>query len=62
MVVGNLSVGNGKTPLVITLVQQLQQQGIRVGVISRGYGGESNEYPFLVCASSDAKKWAMNRC
>ena len=39
IVVGNVIVGgSGKTPVVMALVQHLQAQGIRVGVISRGYG------------------------
>lgn len=39
VVVGNLTVGGtGKTPLVAWLGAQLEARGLRVGVVSRGYG------------------------
>src|ERR1700755_1892965 len=39
IVVGNLTVGGtGKTPLVAWLAQQLARSGLRVGIVSRGYG------------------------
>ncbi|XKM12578.1 tetraacyldisaccharide 4'-kinase [Orbaceae bacterium ac157xtp] len=57
VIVGNLSVGgNGKTPLVIYLIEQLKAQGLKVGVVSRGYGGKSNQYPIIVDDNSTADK------
>ena len=56
IVIGNITVGgSGKTPLIIALVYHLQQQGIKVGVISRGYGGDSSQMPALVSAESSPK-------
>lgn len=53
MVIGNITVGgSGKTPLIISLVDYLQAKGITVGVISRGYGGDSRQMPALVTADS----------
>ncbi|SNT69524.1 tetraacyldisaccharide 4'-kinase [Psychrobacter sp. LV10R520-6] len=53
MVIGNITVGgSGKTPLIIALVSYLQQHGVKVGVISRGYGGDSSKMPALVTADS----------
>ena len=54
LIVGNISVGgNGKTPVVVWLVEQLQQRGIKVGVVSRGYGGKNKQFPQLVTSESD---------
>lgn len=53
MVIGNISVGgSGKTPLIIALVNYLQDQGVKVGVISRGYGGDASQMPALVNVDS----------
>lgn len=39
LVVGNVVAGGaGKTPVVMAVVQHLRRRGLRVGVISRGYG------------------------
>lgn len=53
LVIGNITVGGaGKTPLIIALVQYLQNKDIKVGVISRGYGGNEHQMPALVTNNS----------
>lgn len=57
LIVGNISVGgNGKTPVVVWLVEQLQAKGVKVGVISRGYGGKTKTFPCLVTQASEAEQ------
>lgn len=50
MIIGNITVGgSGKTPLLIELVRYLtQEQKLNVGVISRGYGGDTSIFPHIV--------------
>lgn len=49
VVIGNINVGGtGKTPLACHLVQLLNAQSIRVGIISRGYGSEAPYYPYAL--------------
>lgn len=55
IVVGNIGVGgNGKTPMVIYLIQLLRSMGASPGVISRGYGGKAPYYPYLLSDESTA--------
>jgi tetraacyldisaccharide 4'-kinase len=49
IVVGNISVGGaGKTPLVIALAEKLKARGLRVGIVSRGYGATVTTFPYEV--------------
>ncbi|GAB1259847.1 tetraacyldisaccharide 4'-kinase [Aurantivibrio plasticivorans] len=57
IVIGNISVGGvGKTPLIISLCQQLKEKGINVGVVSRGHGGHSHRYPLRVNTTDNASE------
>lgn len=57
IVVGNLSVGGtGKTPLTLSLVQQMAAQGWHPGVISRGYGGSGGKMPRAVQVDDPAQE------
>lgn len=55
IVVGNITVGGtGKTPLVVWLAKRLMRKGYKPGIITRGYGGNSDVWPCEVTADSRA--------
>lgn len=56
IVVGNISVGGtGKTPLTVWLCEYLKQQGLKPGILSRGYGVKLAK-PTLVSSSMAANE------
>lgn len=55
IVVGNITVGGtGKTPLILWLIQHCRARGLRVGVVSRGYGAKPPSLPWRVLPDQDA--------
>ena len=55
IVVGNLTVGGvGKTPLVIAIAQHFTARGLRVGLVSRGYGAKIKSFPHEVRVNDTA--------
>lgn len=55
IIVGNLSVGGvGKTPLVIALARYLSAKGLRVGIVSGGYGAHTRQFPHRVRPEDEA--------
>jgi tetraacyldisaccharide 4'-kinase len=56
IVVGNITVGGtGKTPMTIWLAEQLSARGARVGIVLRGYGGTSTQWPRDVTDETSAE-------
>jgi len=57
IVVGNITVGGtGKTPLILWLIEHCRMQGLRVGVVSRGYGARPASLPWTVNATDSAEQ------
>lgn len=49
LVVGNITVGGtGKTPLILWLIEHCRRRGLKVGVVSRGYGATPSSHPWRV--------------
>lgn len=57
IVIGNIMIGgNGKTPVVIALAAYFKERGLRVAVVSRGYGAQPPHYPYEVTKNSSVKE------
>lgn len=55
LVVGNVTVGGtGKTPMILWLIENCRARGLRVGVVSRGYGATPPQLPWRVRADDPA--------
>lgn len=56
VVVGNITVGGtGKTPLLLWLIEHCRCRGLKVGVVSRGYGAKPPRLPWHVKADQTAE-------
>lgn len=56
IVVGNITVGGtGKTPLILWMIEHCQRSGLRVGVVSRGYGAKPPQLPWCVTPEQSAQ-------
>jgi tetraacyldisaccharide 4'-kinase len=57
VVVGNITVGGtGKTPLILWMIDHCRRRGLRVGVVSRGYGAKPPGLPWRVLAQHNAEQ------
>mgnify|MGYP006168415213 CR=1 FL=1 len=57
LVVGNITVGGtGKTPLILWLIEHCRSRGLRVGVVSRGYGAKPSALPWRVQPEHSAEQ------
>lgn len=57
IVVGNITVGGtGKTPMILWLIDYCQSKGLKVAVVSRGYGAKPPHFPWRVLPSQTAKQ------
>lgn len=55
VVVGNITLGGtGKTPLTLWLIEHCKALGIKVGVVSRGYGAQPPHFPWRVAAGQSS--------
>ena len=56
IVIGNITVGGtGKTPFLIALAQRLQEEGYRIGIVTRGYHNQLSNSPYLVQVADSAQ-------
>lgn len=63
IVVGNITVGGtGKTPLILWMIDYCRRRGLRVGVVSRGYGARPPRLPWRVTAQQSADQAGTSRC
>ncbi|RMN81448.1 Tetraacyldisaccharide 4'-kinase, partial [Pseudomonas cannabina pv. alisalensis] len=57
IVVGNITIGGtGKTPLILWMIEHCRQRGLRVGVVSRGYGARPPSLPWRVLPGQNASE------
>lgn len=53
VVIGNITVGGtGKTPLAIYILEWLQAEGYKPGLVTRGYGGSATNFPLVLGAEN----------